>query len=122
MTVALAAPAGKAPLALQWEISYPATQLGLGDNDIALGAAAKGVGKALTCKGWPQDAGTYIYRCVLVGGAERVPVGPVAVLSFHVRANARPGTATVRLSNALGVSADTQPIQMDSTQADVLIR
>ena len=102
MTVTLTFMPGKEPVALQWEVSYPSPQLGIEDGDMAIGAAAKKAGKALTCQGRPQDAGTYVYRCVLVGGPERLSNGSVAVVSFRVRATARPGPTTVRLSNVLG--------------------
>ena len=122
MTVTLTSPAGKEPVGLQWEVSYSSPQLGIEGREMTIGAAAKRVGKELTCHGWPQGAGTYVYRCILVVGSERFSNGPVAVLSFHVRATARPGPSTVRLSNALGASADGNPITINSSQADVMIR
>jgi hypothetical protein len=122
MTLTLTSTAGQEPVALQWEISYPSPQLGTEDGAIAIGAAAKRAGKALTCQGRPRDAGTYVYRCVLVGGPEHLSNGSVAVLSFRVRATARPGPSTVLLKNVLGVSAAGEPITIDSSQADVMIR
>jgi hypothetical protein len=122
ITLTLTSTPGKEPVSLQWEISYSSPQLGIQDGDLVIGAAAKNAGKALTCRGRPQDAGTYVYRCVLVGGPERLSNGSVAVLSFRVRATARPGPTTVRLSNVVGVSAEGKPITIDSSQADVVIR
>jgi len=122
MTVTLTSPAGKEPVGLQWEVSYSSPQLGIESREMTIGAPPKRVGKELTCHGWPQGAGTYVYRCLLVGGSERLSNGPVAVLSFRVRATARLGPTTVRLGNALGVSAEGNPINIDSSQADVMIR
>jgi len=122
MTMTFKAPSGAEPTALQWEISYPSPQLGLEETDVAIGSAAKAAGKTLTCHGRPLDAGKYIYRCILAGGSQRVPSGPVAVFSFRVRASAQPGRATVQLSNTMGVSSDGKQTAVDSSQADILIQ
>jgi hypothetical protein len=122
MTLTLTSTAGKEPVGLQWEVSYSSPQLGIEGREMTIDAPAKRVGKELTCHGWPPGAGTYVYRCVLVGCSERLSNGPVAVLSFRVRATARPGRTTVRLSNALGASAEGKSITIDASQADVMIR
>jgi len=122
MTLTWAAPPGKSAVALEWELSYPSPQLGLEDKDIAAGSTAHTAGKALTCKGRSQDAGTYVYKCILAGGSKPLANGPAAIFFFRVRNKTRKGAATVRLSNTLGVSPEGNSIRIDPSQADVTIR
>src|SRR2546423_12874756 len=98
-------PAGSEPVALQWELSYPSPQLGLENGDLAAGSAAARAGKSLTCVGRAENAGTYVYRCILAGGGKEIPNGAAAVAAFRIRPQARPGPATVLISSALAVSA-----------------
>jgi hypothetical protein len=120
--ISLSAPSGKEPLALQWELFYASPQLGLESEDLVIGGAAKSVGKSLTCTGRPESAGTYVYRCILGGGAERILSGPVALITFRVRATARLGPTSVRLGNVLGVNEDGIGVSIRESQADVIIR
>ncbi|MBZ5618896.1 MAG: AMIN domain-containing protein [Acidobacteriia bacterium] len=115
-------PLGAEPVALQWEISYPSPQLGLEEGDLVIGSAASSVGKSLACAGRVESAGVYVYRCVLAGGQKRVSNGPVALVNFRVRPQAQPGPATVRLSNAVGVSIDLSTVKIPPVEADVVIR
>jgi len=122
VVISLNAPPGKEPLALQWELSYASPQLGLESEDLVIGSAAKSAGKSLNCTGRPESAGTYVYRCILQGGAESILTGPVALVAFHVRATARLGPTSVRLDNALGVTRDGAGVSIPQNQAEVIIR
>ena len=63
--IELTAPSGKELVALQWEVSYPAPQLGLDNMDIAAGSASKAAEKMLACHGQPRNATVYGFplRC-----------------------------------------------------------
>jgi hypothetical protein len=122
MMLSLSSPSGQEPAALQWELAYPSPQLGMGDDDMLISKPAKVAGKSLKCAGRPESAGIYIYQCILAGGEERIPNGPVALLSFQVRSYARQGPASVRLSKVLGVSADGKKIGMEPSQTEVTVQ
>jgi hypothetical protein len=122
VVISLNASLGKEPLALQWELSYASPQLGLESEDLVIGSAAKSAGKSLICTGRPEGAGTYIYRCILQGGAQGILTGPVALIAFHVRTTARLGPTSVRLDNALGVRRDGTGVSIQQNQAEVIIR
>jgi hypothetical protein len=122
VVISLNAPPGKEPLALQWDLSYASPQLGLENEDLVIGSAAKSAGKSLACTGRAEGAGTYIYRCILQGGTEGILTGPVALITFHVRTTARLGPTSVRLDNALGVRRDGEGVSIQQNQAEVIIR
>jgi hypothetical protein len=120
--LALDSSAGQEPLALQWELSYPSPKLGLEDGDLVTGSAASSTGKSLSCAGRVESASEYVYRCILAGGLKPIPNGPVALINFRVRPNAKPGPATVRIRNAVAVSIDGKEAPIQPNEADVTIR
>ena len=122
LVLSLQFPSGRQPVALQWELSYPAAQLGTGDNDLQPAQAATASGKSLTCAGRPKDAGTYLYRCILAGGKAGIGMGAIATVKFQIRARARSGAAAVRVSNAVAVYPDGKQSKLEPVQADVTIR
>ena len=91
------------------------------DSDLVAASAAQSAGKSLSCAGRPEDAGTYVYRCILIGGDKRLPQGPVVRIGFRVRAEAKLGRATVGLRSAQCVGADLKGVDLPSQEVDVLI-
>jgi hypothetical protein len=122
LVLSLESPAGKEPVALQFEFLYPAPQLSVDDSGLVVAGAAQTAGKSVTCAGRPEDAGTYVYRCILIGGDKRLPQGPLVRIEFRVRAEAKLGRATVKLRRAQGVGADLKGLDLPSQEADVLIQ
>src|SRR5580698_1636319 len=93
MEVSLNSPAGKAPVALQWETVFPAGLLDLEGNGQEAGTAAKDSGKSLKCA--VQKSSSVI--CVLAGGQKPIANGVIAILHFKIRANARAGTSIFKV-------------------------
>src|SRR5260370_15535866 len=74
----LDSPPGKAPVALQWEFTFP-PNVSVDLADIAAGSAAESGEKSLTCRavGDAKEAGkSAVYGCVLAGGQKPIPNGP----------------------------------------------
>src|SRR5262249_12261069 len=118
LSLILESPPGKAPLALQWELAYPSPQIGAEEKDLVRGDAAGAAGKSLTCRGQAEDAGTYFYRCILAGGQNPIPNGPVAVVKCQARSRARTGVAAIRIRNAQAVSSDLKKVEIAPIRAD----
>lgn len=122
LLLAISSPDGKAPAALQWDIAYPAPKIGIGEKDIIAGGAAESSGKELTCAGRPQNAETYVYRCVLAGGTKTIPNGTVAIIKFQVRPTTLSGPVTVEVRNVEGASTQASKVEVSAVQADINVR
>jgi hypothetical protein len=102
---------GRRPAAIQWMFQYPSSSISSFTVDD--GPASSAAGKAVLCTG---DAKAY--TCVAVGSnAKTIADGVVA----RVTAVLAPGvaTATIRVTNALGVAATSDPIPISATGATI---
>jgi hypothetical protein len=120
--ISLTAPPGQAFAALQWEITYSPVQLGLTKGDMVIAGPAKAAGRELVCAAGAVKADSYVYRCVLAGGRQTISKGAIAVVTFHIRPYARPGSTTVEIGAASGVSGDGKQVEIPSSRTEVTIR
>ncbi|HZT28390.1 MAG TPA: hypothetical protein VFA33_00805 [Bryobacteraceae bacterium] len=121
--IVLVSPAGHEPSALQWEVSFPAAELALEGSGAGLGIAARDAGKGIQCAEQPSgQVTTRAYRCLLAGGQKTIRNGPVAALKLKVGAGARRGDARVRITHAIGVSADLKKATIPDAEGVVTIR
>ena len=117
--IALNSPAATEPLALQWEVGFPAQALALETSGPAVGAAAEAAGKSLTCRARKGPPGASTWACLLAGGQKHIGNGPVAVLHFAVRANAPAGSHRIVVDKALGVSGSLKRVPIARAEGAV---
>lgn len=105
--------------ALQWEITILATQLSVLDTDTTVGPAAEASGKSLSCALKSSGANHSAYVCILYGGRGSIGNGVVAKIRFKIASDTSPGSARVRISNALAVSKDLK--RMPVSDAETIV-
>jgi hypothetical protein len=118
LEVLLNSPAGKAPLALQWETVFPAQLLDPEGNRPETGAAAKDSGKSVTC----AVRKAYSLICVLAGGQKPITNGSIAIFYFRIRADARVGTSTFRTQAAEAATLDLKEIALEDAEGTLTVR
>jgi hypothetical protein len=123
LLLTLKSPEGKAPLALQWEFTFPPNVV-VEAADIVAGSAAEAGQKMLTCRAVKRNDGGQglLYACILAGGQKPVPNGPVAVVRYRVPAEIRQIAAKVRVAKAIGVTADLKSVDLASTEAAITLK
>jgi len=119
--IALDSPAGAEPLALQWEVGFPAQALTLEPNGPAAGTAAQAGGKSLTCTARKLTPAVSTWACLLAGGRKRIGNGPVAMLHFAVRANAPAGPQPIVVDKILGVSSAHKKVPIARAEGAVRV-
>lgn len=118
----LDSPAGKAPVAMQWELSVPPA-LAVEKGDISPGKAAETAKKSLTCAPTnSQIPGGTRYICILAGGQEPIGSGPIAMIRYRAQADVHGAPIRVAIQKILGVSADLKRIEMPNTDAIIKIQ
>jgi len=123
-SVTIDSPPGKAPVALQWEFSIPPVIV-ISIADITVGKAAESVQKFLTCAARPSKQA--IQRrvrvaCILAGGKDPIPNGPIAVVQYHAQWDARGAQLRVPVDNILGASLDLKSIPIPNVEEIIEIR
>jgi hypothetical protein len=118
LEISFSRPARIIPLALKWEITFPAEVLNDEGGGPKAGHAATDSGKSLTC----AKRKAYSYVCILAGGQKPVPSGALAILHFKIRADAKTGTAIVRVERAEAVTADVNKLTLKDAEGTVTIR
>ena len=124
LLLTLESPQGKAPLALQWEFTFPPNVM-VDPADIAAGSAAESAQKALTCRAVERtkDAGQgSVYGCILAGGQKPIPNGPVAAVRYRVPLEIRQIAEKVRVEKAIGATADLKKVELEGTQAVITVK
>ena len=124
LLLSLESPRGKAPLALQWEFTFPPNVV-VDLADIAAGSAAVSGQKALTCRAVERtkDGGQgFGYACLLAGGQKPIPNGPVAEVRYRVALEIRQIAEKVRVGKAIGATADLKRIELEGTQAVITVK
>ena len=118
----LESPAGKAPVAMQWELSVPPA-LAIEKDDISLGKAAETAKKSLTCAATKsQISGGTQYVCILAGGQEPIGSGPIAMVRYRAQADVQGAPIRVAIQKVLGVSADLKKIEIPNAVAIIKIQ
>ena len=119
----LQSPEGKAPLALQWEFTFP-PNVAVDVADIVAGSAAETSQKALACRAVKVKDGVQgsTFGCILAGGQKPLPNGPIAIVRYQVPTEVRQITAKVRVAKALGVTADLKSVELAPTQATITVK
>ena len=119
--IALDAPASQAPVALQWEIDFPAGQLTVAGKGPMAGKAANDSGKSLTCiDRWKKAPQIYSYTCILAGGQKPIANGPVAVIEFKEVAKVSRRKADVRVENIRSVTADLKKMVLKDVTVKIM--
>lgn len=117
--IALDSPAGKEPLALQWEVGFSADAFKLDKAGLVAGPAAHAAGKSLTCAA-KKNAGPTAWVCILAGGQKPIASGVVAVLHLDVQPGAGDSRAIV-VDNAMAVSAALKKLPISRVAATVKV-
>ena len=124
LLLTLQSPPGKAPLALQWEITFP-QNVAVDLEDMVAGSAAQSAEKFLTCRAFEKTKDTAqgsVYGCILAGGEKPIPNGPVAIVRYRIPAEIRQISGKVRVGKALGVTADLKKIEIEGVQAAIVVK
>jgi hypothetical protein len=123
LLLTLVSPEGKAPLALQWEFTFPPS-VAVDAADIVSGSAAESAQKALTCRAVRSKDRVQgsLYGCILAGGQKPIPNGPIAIVRYQVPPEVRQITEKVRVGKAIGVTADLKSVELESTQAAITVK
>jgi hypothetical protein len=109
---------GRAPIALKWEVVFPAQLMDLETDAPELGSAAMDSGKSIQCSARKP----YSYVCILSGGQKPIANGPVAIYHFKIRTTAEARTTTLRIENAEATTADSKKWALNDTEATVIIQ
>jgi hypothetical protein len=124
LLLTLQSPSGKAPLALQWEFTFP-QNVAVDLEDIVAGSAAQSAEKSITCRAFEKTkdaAPDSVYGCILAGGKKPIPNGPVAIVRLRVPAEIRQIAGKVRVGKAMGVSADLKKIEIEGVQVAIVVK
>jgi len=117
--VSILSPAGKEPVALQWEFSLPLS-IQPDPRKVQAGEAATQAKKSVRCEILANRQGKdQICRCILAGGVSPIPNGPVAILPYFLARSAHPGRYDVEIKNAFAVSGDMKKIAVKDTKTEV---
>ncbi len=120
----LDSPAGKAPLALQWDLIAPAAIV-IENSGIRVGGAAESAHKSLTCAVNPKAPaahGAVRFTCILAGGQGAIGNGPVALVEYRARFDLRGVPIRVAVENITGVSAELKKVELPNVDAILHIR
>lgn len=115
--ISLDSSSGVRPVALQWETIFPAQLLEVEGKRFEIGWAARDSGKSVAC----SERKPYTYICVLAGGQNPIANGPIAIVHFKIRTEARPGTSVVRLVRVEAVTADLKKSVLKEAEGTVSI-
>ncbi len=111
LLITLSAPAGKAPVALQWKLTLSA-ELTATAEDILPGNAASAAEKSVVCApAAPHGQGASTYACLLSGGRKPVANGTIFLVKYAVKDKASPQTVTVRLTDGMAVLEEANQLQ-----------
>jgi hypothetical protein len=118
LELSLASQPGKAPVAVRWDVIFPAQLMGLEGDGPDKGSAAVESGKSLVC----TQLKPYAYSCNLEGGAKPIADGSVAVFHFRIAKTAAPGSTTLRIEKIVATTPDAKVQSLVNTESIVVIR
>jgi hypothetical protein len=108
----------RAPVALKWEVVFPAQLMEMETGAPQIGSAAMDSGKTLECTARTR----YAYVCIVSGGQKPIGNGPVAIYHFQILATAKAGATSLKIQRAESTTADSKKWLLNSTEAIVVIR
>jgi hypothetical protein len=119
-TIELTSAAGQEPLALQWELSFPET-IQLDPVGASIGEPSGKAGKSIRCAILANRQGkTQTCRCLVSGGTNRVPNGPVAILKYSAASPFRAGRYGLELKKGLAVTNDMKKLALKDARAEIV--
>ena len=121
-TLELASPSGKEPAALQWDFSVPDGLL-IDVDGAAAGKAAQNARKGIQCRMQVNLPGekNRLFRCLLIGGVDRIHNGPVAILKYSARPETKAGKYGIDVVRAFAVSRDAKKATLPDVSAGIEI-
>jgi hypothetical protein len=111
----------KPPVGLQWELSVPPA-LEIAERDIGIGSSSEKAKKALTCRINTVAEKSKRYACILAGGQDPIPDGPVLVVHYRPQADVQGAPIRVSMEKIVGVTADLKRISIPNAEAIIRIR
>jgi len=108
----------KAPVALKWEVVFPAQLMEMEGGDPQLGSAATDSGKSIQC----TARRTYAYACTLSGGQKTIGDGLIAIYHFKIRTTAAAGTTSIRIERAESTTTDSAKWTLNNTEVIVIVK
>ncbi len=109
----LVSPAAKPIAAMQWRLVAP-PEVTLTQADIEPGSAAREAHKSVSCAALKPGAAMV---CVLSGGRQPIPNGPIAKIRFTAPRGAR--AVTFHLGDISGASPDGKAARLESVSASI---
>jgi hypothetical protein len=108
----------RAPVALKWEVVFPAQLMEMEGDAPDIGSAAMESGKSLQCT--PRTP--YRYVCVLSGGQNPIANGLIAIFHFRIRTTAEAQTIRLRIEGGESTTVDSKKWTLNDSEAIVIIR
>ncbi len=113
LNLSVSSPAGSAPAALEWTLTYPAASVA--SISVAAGAAPTAAGKSIACAG-----GAAAYTCIAYGlNSNTISNGVVAVVTATLTSSAT--TALIGVPSALGASLAGASVAVSTTGGTITI-
>jgi hypothetical protein len=109
---------GRAPVALKWEVVFPAQLMAFEGDATETGGAAKDSGKSLQC----TARNTYSLSCTLSGGQKTIGNGLIATFHFKILTTAGARKTTLRIQKGAATTVDSKVLTLNDTQAIVIIQ
>jgi hypothetical protein len=123
LSIALVSGTNRRLTALQWELFFPASQIHIEDSDWAAAKGAVASGKSLSCvRQLRRQPEGFAYRCILAGGANAIPNGPIAVVKIVVVDASGSASPVLRLENIFAASAAAVRIAIRPVEATITVR
>lgn len=108
----------RAPVALKWEVVFPAQSMELEGNGPNIGGAAQDSGKSIQC----TARTTYALVCTVSGGQKPIADGLIAIYRFKIRSTAAKGITRLRIEKAESTTADSTKWPLNNTEVIVIIQ
>jgi hypothetical protein len=108
----------RAPVALKWEVIFPAQLMEMEGDAPEVGSAAIDSGKSLHCTALRP----YAYDCILSGGQNPIADGLIATYHFKIQPKARAGTTTLKIEKAESTTLDSMKWPLNGTEVIVIIK
>ena len=122
LDIVLLSPAGKEPVALQWEFVIPVRSLMIDQAGIQTGPVAAKAGKTIYCAGsWKHAPDLYRFKCLLAGGRDIIPNGAVAHVLFQVQNKPAGKKAQLSVEQGMAVLQDLKKANMGKSEVAIAI-
>jgi hypothetical protein len=118
LTIKAVSQPARAPVALKWEVVFPAQLMEMETDGPEMGSAAKDSGKSLQC----MARKPYACTCMLSGGENPIADGTIAIFHFRIKASVSPTTTTLRVEKTEATAVDLQKWTLNDIEVTVIIR